>query len=83
MTDKEVVPDPRKFKFDLEKQIEDLRQYQALTDRARQCVFQLKELLRKGGSEDQIQEWRALLMGYAALETVLKRSREGRSVTSS
>jgi hypothetical protein len=78
-----AVPDPRQFKFDAEKRIEDLREYQSLAERARNMVYQLKESLRTGGSAEEIQEWRALMMGYMALETVLKRSREGRGIKSS
>jgi hypothetical protein len=63
------------FKFDLEKQVDDLRAYQKLTERASKCIYDLKEQLRKGGSETEVQEWRALTLGYTALDIVLKRSR--------
>jgi len=75
---REPVADPRKFRFDVETKVDDLRQFQALNERSRKCAYDLKELLtHTGGSEEQIMEWRALLMGYQALETVLRRSREG------
>jgi hypothetical protein len=79
-TTQQALKSRETFKFDLEKGVEDLRQYQTLTDRARQNLFEIKEKLRVGGSEQQIQEYRALLMGYMAMEIVLKRSREGGSL---
>jgi len=65
-----------KFDFDLEIDIKDNPQKaNELFDNIKSNINKIKQKLKKGGSNDELNKLGTLLQGYIALEKVLKKSK--------
>ncbi len=67
-------PDPRGFRYDLENQIAKPDEFKKTMTHIDEKSQELKNLLRSGGSQIDLDQWTILLAGYQALKKVLTRS---------